>query len=281
MNNPGIAIATFEVSGKKSAPTSLTRTTALAAATQLQIAADEQLPDLSFYLYWRDHQLTLRDQSSKKPVDISIDFCAGKNRHRLQFGGGYGQPLARAVNAKPQQPQTICDATGGLGQDAFVFAALGCDVVVVEQSKIVAALLKDALQRALENTDISTIANRMQIHQFDSCQLPQNWPLKELPSTVYMDPMYPDNSKSAAAKKGMSTLQKLLPLEHSLHRKNSTSPEDENSLLHAAMATATRRVVVKRPAKAPALTGHLPVGSVKSPNTRYDIYKPLTNLESY
>ena len=69
MNNPGIAIATFEVSGKRSAPTSQSRATALAAATQLQIATDEQLPGLSFYLYWRDHQLTCLLYTSPSPRD--------------------------------------------------------------------------------------------------------------------------------------------------------------------------------------------------------------------
>ena len=279
MNHPAIAIATIEVSGHHISPVSQTRLSDLATATELPIATEDKLPDLMFYLYWRDHQLTVRDQSNKKAVEISIDFCSGKNRHRLQFGGGYGQPLARAVNAKPNTPQTICDATGGLGQDAFVFASLGCNVVLVEQSKIVAALLNDALQRALANVEFEAIAKRMQLYQFDSCQLPKRWPLKELPSTVYLDPMYPQSGKSAAAKKGMSTLQRMLPIEQSLTTSNTVSLDDETSLLQAAMATATQRVVVKRPAKAPPLAASSPVGSVRSPNTRYDLYKPQPGLD--
>ena len=278
MSNPAIAIAAIEVSGDQISSASQPKTSRLAKDTGLAIVTEDQFPGLSFYLYWRNQQLTLKDQSNKKPVDISIDFCSGKNRHRLQFGGGYGQPLARAVNAKPQQPHTICDATGGLGQDAFVFASLGCDVVLVEQSKIVAALLNDALQRALDSVEIKPIAKRIQLHQFDSCRLPQLWPLKEAPSTVYLDPMYPQSGKSAAAKKGMNTLQRLLPLEQALTTSNTGSLNDESSLLRAAMATATQRVVVKRPSKAPPLPGSTPVGSVRSPNTRYDLYKPHPNL---
>ncbi len=248
----------------------------LAAATCLPIAADDQLHNALFYLYWRDQKLTLRDQSTKNTVDICIDFCAGKHKHRLQFGGGYGQPLARAINAKANETDNthkVCDATGGLGQDAFVFASLGCQVVILERSPIIYALLQDGIQRAQQDQEMVNIAQRMKVCPMDSRQLPGNWTEASLPATVYLDPMYPHTAKSAAAKKGMQTLQRLLPLEHQLSGGNpDPDAREEQSLLLSALQTATQRVAVKRPVKAPALPGPAPVGSIKSPNTRYDLY---------
>lgn len=246
----------------------------LAATTGLPIATEIQLPTVDFYLYWRDEKLTLRDQSTADPVDICIDFCAGKNKHRLQFGGSFGQPLARAINAKPDKAQLICDATGGLGQDAFVFASLGCRVVIFERSMAVFALLSDGIQRALNDTPIAPIAQRLELYHLDSQHLAEQWPHDTKPDTVYLDPMYPHSSKSAAAKKGMQTLQHLLPVEKSTSPLYGDKLNEEQTLLNAALATAIQRVVVKRPAKAPPLANSNPVGSIKSPNTRYDIYKP-------
>lgn len=248
----------------------------LAAATGLPISAGDQLHSATFYLYWRNQKLTLRDQSTKNAVDICIDFCAGKHKHRLQFGGGYGQPLARAINAKATDfagSHKVCDATGGLGQDAFVFASLGCQVVIFERSPIICALLQDGILRAQHDQIVGEIAQRMKVYPMDSRQLPDNWPDNSLPATVYLDPMYPHTAKSAAAKKGMQTLQRLLPLENALSNSNpDQNIKERQSLLQSALTTATQRVTVKRPVKAPVLPGPAPVGSIKSPNTRYDLY---------
>jgi len=193
---------------------------------------------------------------------VFVDFTAGKKRHRLHFGGGKNQPLARAVGIQGNQLPTVIDATAGMGGDAFVLASLGCDVHMIERSDQVAALLDDALQRAKkhEDCDLHKIIERMRLTHANSA----TFLLTETPitDTVYMDPMYPEKKKKSAAKKEMKTLQALL------------GPDlDSQMLLTAALKTASLRVVVKRPAKAPPIE-HLfqPTSSIKSPNTRYDIY---------
>ena len=210
----------------------------------------------AYTLQWINDKLTLRNHNGKSAVDTSIDFTAGRNLHRLKFGGGHGQPLARAVksSAKP----LICDATAGFGKDAFVFASLGCEVVLLEQSVVVHSLLHDALQRALKHTETKPIVRRMQLHLADSSHLPSVWPDRNLPQIVYLDPMYPQGRRTA--KKDIQALRELLEI-----------PQDETTLLNAARATA-KRVVVKRPRKAPPLAQVSPAGSITSPNTRYDIY---------
>lgn len=210
----------------------------------------------TYTLQWIEDKLTLRNHSGKRPVDSSIDFTAGRNMHRLKFGGGHGQPMARAV--KTSTTPVICDATAGFGKDAFVFASLGCEVVLLERSVVVHALLQDALHRARNHKDTKAIAERMHLTLTDSNQLPVSWPRLDLPQVVYLDPMYPQGKR--AAKKDIQALRELL-----------VAQQDELTLLNAARATA-KRVVVKRPRNAPPLADTAPSGNITSPNTRYDIY---------
>lgn len=237
------------------------------------MAAAHQVEQASYHLFFsgKTRALTLRDNTVSPPVAVSIDFCSGRNRHRQQFGGGFGQPLARAVNASKLRhtAQVICDATGGFGRDAWVFASLGCRVILLERSPIVVELLNDAIERARAATHQSEIANRMSVYHTDSTRLPSNWPLRDPPHTIYLDPMYPQMSgKAAAAKKDMQTLKRLLESDQQSRKDN------DSKLLEAALQTATHRVVVKRPKNAPPVNGMVPVGDIKSANTRYDIYHP-------
>lgn len=220
-----------------------------------QCATDQLL------LTWIDNALTLCE-GDKFELQTRVDFASGKSLHRLKFGGGFGQPLARGVKITNSSKPLICDATGGLGRDAFVFASLGCEVVVLEKSPIVFALLADGLHRAQSNPDISDITRRIELYHLDGKLLPAAWPLSRYPDTVYLDPMYPHDRKKTVARKEMQLLQRL-----------RLGEPDEAALLHSAIQTARRRVTVKRPSKAlPLPGGYKPAGSIKSPNTRYDIY---------
>ncbi len=238
----------------------------LAHQTNLSMVEGDAIGAAPFCLLWLDGRLLLRDKSTRQPADICVDFVQGRHRHRRQFGGGFGQPLARAMNIKPDDCPSVCDATGGLGGDAFVFATLGCQVLLLERSAIVFALLQDGLRRARECSDTRDIAQRMTACHLDSRDLPACWSRPDKPTTVYLDPMYPDNKKRAAAKKGMQILQRVLP-------RGIDDQNDEADLLTAAIATARSRVVVKRPLRAPPLPGHRRVGDIRSPNTRYDLYR--------
>ena len=199
---------------------------------------------------------------------VNIDFLSGKKAHRQKFGGGKGQPLVRAMGQLANGLPTILDATAGMGGDSFVLASLGFNVLMLERSPIVASLLEDALDRAQQNmteypAEIQqSIKNLSLIHADSAAFL-----LTEKPDidVVYMDPMYPEKKKKAAAKKDMQALQHLV------------GPDiDSSYLLDAALQTAKYRVVVKRPKTAPILQSSLgdiePSAQISSPNTRYDIY---------
>jgi 16S rRNA (guanine1516-N2)-methyltransferase len=211
--------------------------------------------------------LTLTNTSGIFGGPVFVDFIGGKAGHRRHFGGGRGQPLARAIGLKGGINPTIIDVTAGLGKDAFVLACLGAQIDLIERSPMLAALLKDGMDRALHDPEITDIVtNRMNLIQADSIEWLSRLPPEQRPDVVYMDPMYPHRNKSALVKKEMRYLREIVGED-----------EDASQLLHAALSCAKRRVVVKRPRAAPILDGPLlnhrkPDTAIESKNTRYDIY---------
>jgi 16S rRNA (guanine1516-N2)-methyltransferase len=233
------------------------RATALAKQLQLQLVPmDEQCPQL----WVNESSLSLNVPELGKP--FLIDFTSGKYHHRRQFGGGRGQPLAKAIGLKQGQSPTVIDATAGFARDSFVLASLGCEVMMLEQQPIMAALIDDAVSRARQVKETQDIAQRLNIQQGNAIVYLNN--LTTAPDVIYLDPMYPSRDKSALVKKDMQLLHKL-------------AGEDISGadLLKLAKQTAKKRVVVKRPKGAPYLGDDITHTHVQSKNTRYDIY-PLT-----
>ncbi|WP_265575735.1 class I SAM-dependent methyltransferase [Chitinibacter fontanus] len=111
---------------------------------------------------WVDEHLELHSLTEKAPV--FVDFVGGAAAHRRQFGGGRGQPVAKAVGIKSGYLPRVLDATAGLGRDGFVLASLGCEVTLIERTPVAYLLLKDGLSRAQQDTHVAEIANRMQLH---------------------------------------------------------------------------------------------------------------------
>ena len=180
--------------------------------------------------------------------------------HRRKFGGGRGEAVAKAVGIKGNDFPTVIDATAGLGRDAFVLAAIGCKVRLVERHPVVAALLEDGLARAYADAEIGKfMQERMQlvavshIAQLD-CE-------KEQADVVYLDPMYPHKQKSALVKKEMRVFQHLVGADL-----------DADSLFLPAKALARKRMVVKRPDYAPFMAEMKPDFSHTTKNHRFDIY---------
>ncbi|MDT8371599.1 MAG: class I SAM-dependent methyltransferase [Gammaproteobacteria bacterium] len=192
---------------------------------------------------------------------VFIDFEAGKNAHRRQFGGGRGQPLAKAIGLKQGATPTVIDATAGFGRDAFVLAHLGCELTLVERNPLIATLLSDALIRAVNNSEIAPIISRMKLVNQDSVSYLQQLATIDYPDVIYMDPMYPGRDKTALVKKEMQLLHQL------------AGPDtDSEQLLTSALTTAKKRVVVKRPKSAPFVGDQTPSTKIESKNTRYDVY---------
>lgn len=204
-------------------------------------------------------------------VRLSIDFAAGKARHRSHEAGKGIQPLARALGIpafrrKHGRLPDIVDCTGGLGQDAWALASLGCRVTVIERHPLLHTLLENALARARVATESITrdTADRVTLLQADAReQLPQR-----VAHAIYLDPMYPERTrKKADSRKGMQFLHALL---------GPPGTDEGSGLLPIALASDASRIVVKRPKGAEPLAGAShwrgQRTAIESANTRYDVY---------
>ncbi len=168
--------------------------------------------------------------------------------------------VVRAAKLKSAaSPLSVLDATAGLGDDAFLLASAGFTVDLYERDPTIAALLSDALSRALADPALHAAASRMRVHERDS--IPALAALPAPPDVVLLDPMFPAREKSAAVKKKFQLLQRL-----------ERPCDDEAALLDAALAARPRKVVVKRPAKGAALAGRKPDYSLSGKAIRYDCY---------
>jgi 16S rRNA (guanine1516-N2)-methyltransferase len=260
-------IAAVAVSSTTNSGRLLPKAESLAAKLQLPLlsgspfACFEHLGDQLILTYTDDGlQLILLNIARKKhKIVLYVDFCGGKNGYRLRHNLTVQQPLARAVGIKGGCRPAICDATGGFGADAFVMASLGCRTVVTERNAVMHALLADGLARAAENPDTCDIADRIELLHQDGRLFMQS--AGGIFDTVYLDPMYPVCPKSSLNSLQMRVLRDLVG-----------DDDDSGALWLAAMASARRRVVVKRPQKGASVASQSPSFRYLLKSSRFDVY---------
>lgn len=193
---------------------------------------------------------------------VFVDWAAGAAAHRRLFGGGRGQPLAKAAGLRSGVNPSVLDATAGFGRDAFVLACLGCNLTLVERNPVVAALLTDGYRRAREDDAVGVLVQeRMHIVHADAITYIQALDVSQHPDVIYLDPMYPERRKSSLVKKEMRALQELIGKD-----------PNAGELLPVALQCARFRVVVKRPISAEPLNKQAPTMSIKGKHHRYDVY---------
>lgn len=235
-----------------------------AFAAQFGLLLQDSLPSDGYALVLRETQLSLEHPHAHGAV--MAEFVEGAAAHRRQFGGGKGQPVAKAIGIKGSYLPQVIDATAGLGRDAFVLATLGCEVTLIERSPVAAALLADGLARAAVHSDTADIVERMQLVHADAADWLLTLDSAQRPDVVYLDPMFPDTGKSAAAKKDMQAFQHCIG-----------DDLDSERLLAAALQVAKKRVVVKRPRLGERIPGPPPNAELQGKSTRFDFYVPLAS----
>ncbi|MCX4025479.1 class I SAM-dependent methyltransferase [Endozoicomonas sp. SM1973] len=228
----------------------------------LGVTTSSQLTTPDLVIEVTGEGIVLAETGKKSANPIKVDFISGALAHRRKYGGGKSQSIAKAVGLNKAKKLQVLDATAGLGRDAFVLACLGCQVTLLERSKVVHLLLTDGLNRAATDLDVASIINQLQLLCVDAKDYFQELlQLTDQFDVVYLDPMFPHREKSAKVKKEMWIFQKLLGQDL-----------DADYLLDAAIAIAKYRVVVKRPKLAPYLADKAPTYQLIGKSGRFDVY---------
>lgn len=193
------------------------------------------------------------------PGPVEVAFGNAAMRHRRS--SGHNELLGKAVGLARKPQMHVLDATAGLGRDSFILADLGCQVTLCERNPIVAKMLAFGLSNAAISEDewLQAVVQRMDLHVGDASTL--QVPDLQAVDVIYMDPMFPNRDKRARVKKEMALFHELLG-----------PGDDADQLLLWALAQGVARVVVKRPPKAPGLSGRKPSHIISGKAVRYDVY---------
>lgn len=212
-------------------------------------------------------ELRIRDDKGR-PVSRDLN----KLDTTSPAGRSLKQPLVKALGIKKRSdpPLRVLDATAGWGEDTWLMLAQGCHVHALERNPVMAVLLEDALTRALPDFDEQS--DHVCVCQGCALDWLADWfdryPAGNVWSTidvVYLDPMFPSGRKTAQ-RKPMQVLHNLVGED-----------ADACELVPLALHVARKRVVVKRPPKAPALLEN-PVVSHHGKGVRYDVYVPQISI---
>ena len=165
--------------------------------------------------------------------------------------------ISRKGETAEEKTRFAVDATAGMGEDSLLLAAAGFRVLLFEKDPVIAALLKDSLERAAIKPELKEITARMELIAGDSIKAMEE--MAQSPDLIFLDPMFPERKKSGLVKKKFQLLHHL-----------EEPCEDEDALLNAAIKAAPGRIVIKRPLKGPYLCGIKPDFSMPGNSVRYD-----------
>ncbi len=164
---------------------------------------------------------------------LKCSFIEGPILHRLKYGKGRGQNLAKAVGMKFNKNRNIIDATAGLGYDSFILASLGANVTLIERSQKMHTLLQNGIDEGISfGGEIEKIVNRMELLFGDSKDILP----KLTPEVIMIDTMYKDRKKTALVKNNMRLVREIVGPD-----------SDYIELLKIALNCAKNRVVLKQP----------------------------------
>jgi len=221
-------------------------------------ALDLTVRGFLFCLRRLEGQLTLAAPHLAGYGAMCLDWGSADVQRRI--AGGKKQLLAKAIGLHKKPDVKVFDGTAGLGRDGYTLAALGATVTLAERNPVLLALLRDTHRRALLELRLSDAAQRLQVLEHDSAS---GLAAAQGHDVIYLDPMYPDDGKRALPSKEMQILRDL-----------TGGDADADALLPAALAAGVKRVVIKRPSKAPWLAGRKPTLSFEGTQARFDVYLP-------
>ncbi len=170
------------------------------------------------------------------------------------------QALLRACNNKQRSIRDVLDLTAGWGADSLTLACHGRQIRMLEQNSLLAGVLEYSLACLAATADGREVAARMRIDCVNAAEFLQAAEADKAFDCIYLDPMFPPHKSGARPGGEMQILQAL------------TGNSDIEQCFALALATARRRVVVKRPARAPALHDSKADIVYRENSIRFDVY---------
>jgi 16S rRNA (guanine1516-N2)-methyltransferase len=229
----------------------------LALRLGVPFIVEEEPPEAEWMLFFDEDGLFLNAGNFDGFHPFNVDYLSGEFLRRWK-SATKNDLLVKAIGLK-KGVRTVCDATCGLGYDAFFLSTFrDLDVLACERSPVAAELVLDALSRVKDTGRFE--ANPLFFHFGDSIEFLRSRPLGF--DAVYLDPMYPREGQTAAPKKEMVVFSSLVGKD-----------DDAEALFDAAWEACVKRVVVKRADDAPPITHKkAPDFSLSGKTVRFDIY---------
>lgn len=193
---------------------------------------------------------TLTDTEGRK---LSIDFVNNLQNYAKKKGSLKTELISKAMGSG-RYGFSILDLSAGLGIDAIFLSQMGYRVTALERNPLLFLALNTAQQKLP-----SEQKEKIQF-EFASAQKFLEATQKSF-DVIYFDPMFPEKKKSALPRQEMIMFRDLVG-----------SDDDATSVIQLALKSKTaKRVVVKRPLKAPLLFER-PQNQIEGKLIRFDIY---------
>lgn len=203
------------------------------------------------------------DMSNDVPVifdklnnKFSIDFVRNKKNYAKAKTSIKTELISKSLGAG-KRGLRLLDLSAGLGIDAVFLAQLGYSVIGLERNPLIYLALNEALLQKATN-GLAPKKTGLKFVFAEALNYLKEIEIKE--DIIYFDPMFPEKIKSALPRQEMVFFRNLVG-----------DDEDATEVLAAALRVrGIKRVVVKRPIKAPALLA--PTASIKGKLVRFDLY---------
>jgi len=211
-----------------------------------------------YVLHLNEGRLQLKPLKEGIGGAVVVDFSVGQVGFRGQQNVRRELLVKAVLGRNKQRLPNVIDVTGGLGRDSFILACAGCSVTTFERNALVHLLLLDGLYRGRLVAGLAPVLERIDLHFADGTQ---HLPDVEQAQVIYMDPMFPERTKSALVKKEMRVFKDVVGAD-----------QDVESLFVDALNNAKQKVVVKRPRKSLFVADKRPSYSVEGRSSRFDVY---------
>jgi len=190
------------------------------------------------------------DQQGRK---FSINFVENKTNYAKKKGSIKTELISKALGGG-KLGHSVLDLSAGLGIDAIFLSQLGYQVTAVERNPVLFLAL-DTAQNQLPQENKKNIN-----FEFASAENFLKTTSKQF-DVIYFDPMFPEKKKSALPRQEMVLFRELVGAD-----------DDAKDVIASALELKkAKRVVVKRPLKAPLLL-EKPQGQIEGKLIRFDIY---------